>query len=392
MNDLSQNELLSAYLDGELTAAEQAEMERLLAQSPAAGQLLDELRALRNMLQTLPQEKLTEDLSRQVLRVAERRMLTEEEPGAAENGSMPPMPLGRSLVRRFLNRRTMTWMALMATIAIMIRISERWQGVPPVADAERQVALARPAQPAASPAAPPSIQSSGNGSIKADQVASARPTLKVAHVGETVAVVRCNISSDAAQKGAFEKLLYANGVVWRQRPEPSRALGGQKEKAARDAKQLPSDRSLFWQSIATGEENLVEVEATAAQLDAMLAGLKAQPDLFGSFSVQRNTNAYGRARSAFVAGQEKRPSSQSLAENAPRAAAAPAKAEQHVERHLQRPSLAGPPARQRMLFVLHVVGADHPPIAAKARAETKIDAAKPGEQAAPPGNASKLQK
>ena len=45
MNDLSQNELLSAYLDGEFSAAEQAEVERLLAARPAARQLLDDLRA-----------------------------------------------------------------------------------------------------------------------------------------------------------------------------------------------------------------------------------------------------------------------------------------------------------------------------------------------------------
>ena len=44
MNDLPENELLSAYLDGELSAAEQAEVERLLATNPAARQLLDELR------------------------------------------------------------------------------------------------------------------------------------------------------------------------------------------------------------------------------------------------------------------------------------------------------------------------------------------------------------
>lgn len=55
MNHLPQDELLSAYLDGELTAAEQAEVERLLATDPAARQLLDELRTLSATLQALPQ-------------------------------------------------------------------------------------------------------------------------------------------------------------------------------------------------------------------------------------------------------------------------------------------------------------------------------------------------
>ena len=39
------------------------------------------------MLRALPREKLPEDLSRQVLHAAERRMLSEEEPGAADDGS-----------------------------------------------------------------------------------------------------------------------------------------------------------------------------------------------------------------------------------------------------------------------------------------------------------------
>ena len=43
MNDPSENELLSAYLDGELTADERAEVERLLAANPAAREALDEL-------------------------------------------------------------------------------------------------------------------------------------------------------------------------------------------------------------------------------------------------------------------------------------------------------------------------------------------------------------
>ncbi len=109
------------------------------------------------MLQTLPREKLAEDLSRQVLRVAERRILTEEEPGAAEDGSMAPVPLGRSVLRRVLNRRTLTWLTLTAAIVLIIKISERWQGVPPLADAERKIALAKPLPPATGPVVPPSM-------------------------------------------------------------------------------------------------------------------------------------------------------------------------------------------------------------------------------------------
>ena len=68
MNNVPDTELFSAYLDGELTAAEQVRVEQLLATSPEARQLFEELRALGSTLQGLPQEKLDEDLSARVLK------------------------------------------------------------------------------------------------------------------------------------------------------------------------------------------------------------------------------------------------------------------------------------------------------------------------------------
>ena len=139
MNDLPQNELFSAYLDGELTAAEQAEVERLLATSPAARQLLDELRTLSATLQALPQQKVGEDLSQRVLRVAERRMLTE----GLDERENAPVPLERSVFRRFVNTRTLVWLGLTLAVALMITINDRRHRVPPAADAGKEVALAK---------------------------------------------------------------------------------------------------------------------------------------------------------------------------------------------------------------------------------------------------------
>ena len=106
-------------------------MERLLAARPAARQLLDDLRALSATLQSLPQEKLGEDLSQRVLRAAERRMLTEGKPDEAEISPFAPVPLVRSVFRRFVNRRTLAWLGLTAAIAVAIWINEQraagWQ-------------------------------------------------------------------------------------------------------------------------------------------------------------------------------------------------------------------------------------------------------------------------
>jgi anti-sigma factor RsiW len=142
--DLPQDELLSAYLDGELTAQQQAEVERLLAGSPPARQLLDELRALSATLQALPRRKLGEDISQQVLRQAERQMLM----GDAE-APRPAAVARESRLRRMLSRRALVWSALAVAVALVLMISDRqWR--------ERRVALAPASARRASE--PPSVQ------------------------------------------------------------------------------------------------------------------------------------------------------------------------------------------------------------------------------------------
>lgn len=106
MNDLPDNELLSAYLDGELTAAEQAEVERLLRRSPHARKTLEELRAMSQSLQSLPQRRLGEDLSEEVLRLAECRMLLE--PGDLSGGAGPAADDGLDAVNARAGRNDAT--------------------------------------------------------------------------------------------------------------------------------------------------------------------------------------------------------------------------------------------------------------------------------------------
>ena len=126
MKDVPENELFSAYLDGELTAEEQAQMERLLATSPAARQLMEELRALSATLQTMPQYKLGEDLSERVLRAAERRILTEP------RQPTPPTPTrGKAILRRVLNRRVLFWPGVAVAVALMLMLFNQNPQAPP---------------------------------------------------------------------------------------------------------------------------------------------------------------------------------------------------------------------------------------------------------------------
>lgn len=78
MKNVPENELFSAYLDGELTADEERRVEQLLAESGSARRLVDELRSLSAMVQSLPREKLPTDFSAEVVREARRRVFAED--------------------------------------------------------------------------------------------------------------------------------------------------------------------------------------------------------------------------------------------------------------------------------------------------------------------------
>ncbi len=144
MKNVPENELFSAYLDGELTAAEQAEVERMLAASPAARQLLDELRALSINLQSLPVHKLSVDLGPSVLRAAERRLLAG--PGGTD-ASISPTASGsiwRSTLRRLARPRNLLWPAVAAAAAVVMVLSNPPERRGGHEGREFEVAMARP--------------------------------------------------------------------------------------------------------------------------------------------------------------------------------------------------------------------------------------------------------
>jgi anti-sigma factor RsiW len=75
-------ELLSAYLDGELSAEQRREVEEVLADSAEQRQVLDELRDLHTQLQQLPRCQLGDEFVERVLQEAQRRSLATAAPTA----------------------------------------------------------------------------------------------------------------------------------------------------------------------------------------------------------------------------------------------------------------------------------------------------------------------
>jgi hypothetical protein len=138
------DERLSAYLDGELSAPEQAQLEARLVVDPELRQMVDELRAVRQQLEILPEYRLQATFAEQVLRRAEQEMLLSPLgsetvvssalntataalpiPAAAVQPVIAPLP-NRSTARRW--QRGVIWTAVAAAAVLLLIVTNRPRG------------------------------------------------------------------------------------------------------------------------------------------------------------------------------------------------------------------------------------------------------------------------
>lgn len=126
MNEIPNESWISAYLDGELNADERQQFDRWLSDNPAAHELMDELRALSQTLQTLPREELGTDFATRVLQRAERAVLLPEGDTAGgsasqpHGGAAPVPPAGMDWARW---SRPLFWSVLATAAGLMIVVS-----------------------------------------------------------------------------------------------------------------------------------------------------------------------------------------------------------------------------------------------------------------------------
>ena len=83
-NRVEQPEQLTAYLDGELSPAQRAEVERLIASESEARQLLEDLQETSRLVAALPPEQAPADLADAVVSRMERRDLLDEKLGKSQ--------------------------------------------------------------------------------------------------------------------------------------------------------------------------------------------------------------------------------------------------------------------------------------------------------------------
>jgi hypothetical protein len=166
------DELLSAYLDGELSPAERARVEERLVVDPVARQMLDELRSVSEAMQGLPRQDVGEDLSGAILSLAEQSRRSLDIPteagaaaiGASSNGDEPaaatvtPRSSGTEAIHQLpigRTRRGWVWAGLAVAAALLImfvnRDAERDAGLPQVASRQRLLRQSERGEQAAFP-------------------------------------------------------------------------------------------------------------------------------------------------------------------------------------------------------------------------------------------------
>ena len=152
MNEKIQDNLISAYHDAELSAAERADVERLLASSPEARAELESYRRLSGLLRESGRPTLTADLAPLVMHSIERQML-----------------LPQTVSRPLATPRSTNWAgALVAlTAAMMVAVSLMPQGNRDRQFANRHQAPVMPQNVVAQPG-PNSLQPLGGHAVAAN--------------------------------------------------------------------------------------------------------------------------------------------------------------------------------------------------------------------------------
>jgi hypothetical protein len=257
MNPAIEDELLSAYLDGELSDAEKADVETRLAADPTARQALDELRAVSASVNSLPRYELGEDLAQRVLRLAEQRMLTET----------PTAPIAQpreeeSRGRRFLRTRALVWAGMAVAIGLVFMLFDANRGTKP---GDNDVAKTPPATK--EPPQMVAVDPPQTGGVRANS-GDDKQQPPVAKPADSVLLVKCYVSAEGMRKRAFDVLLARHNVA---RDSDDRLTASA---LARDTSRV-SDK---W--AAEGKQKSFYAEVQPAAIQAVLEELTAKPELY----------------------------------------------------------------------------------------------------------------
>ncbi len=205
------DELLSAYLDGELSPEERAAIEARLAADPAAQRLLHEFRSVSQSVHALPQESLGRDLSEVIVRRAQqaRPAIATSAPSKTTVADGRPSHLGGELpkITIFGSRRTWFWASLALAAGLFIMFTQPGdekvnKTLPPVAQRDREIVSNNPVrEPAQRALSEPGISAPPESAPPASAVATDQRTLdKASAPAASMPAQQSGESIDAAKQ------------------------------------------------------------------------------------------------------------------------------------------------------------------------------------------------
>ena len=284
------DELLSAYVDGELTESERAQVEKRLASDPAASQLVAELQSLSATLRSLPRIQADAEVRAAVMKKIDERA-----------HSLPADTLSPS--RRFL------WPLLAIATLLMLMFLQ---------PAEQEVALNSPKKSVPqidAPAAPASAGLSSEpekSTALTDAVAEAQEHAPPADEQESnfalVHVTLTDLRSGAAQ---FDQLLVSNGVqIVDDESTPTLPVAkptgvasesssrAQNIEALEGGVHLEAKSELSQSADSALEPEMVLVEASPAQIEQILAACQNDTQTVESLTVDEPPSPNNNRRGA----------------------------------------------------------------------------------------------
>lgn len=127
MDRVSQEELIEAFFDGELTGVDRRQAEDLLVESDAARRWLKQLRAMHAVLGQLPRQTLPDGFAESVLRRAEQAMLKSPKPASHSHVAVAADPDQQVSLRRETWLRIWIGVAVAATALFVVVLPDYFQ-------------------------------------------------------------------------------------------------------------------------------------------------------------------------------------------------------------------------------------------------------------------------
>ncbi|MGI9455468.1 MAG: anti-sigma factor family protein, partial [Aeoliella sp.] len=244
------DELLSAYVDGELDEEQRARVEQRLRDDQSAKQLVAELQELSKTLRALPREQVGKELRELVLQRTEEKLVTASSQEAGSYSS-----------------RRWTWAAMAVAAALFLMVYQ------PVEDQEEELAVAKPqvgriehsAPELRAPAAAMVAEESLN-EIELDALAADEPVELAEEAAEQLFAVHLTVADVESGQQRFDELLVTNGIIVENEP-PGEVASEEEGKKEQNA-----------------EAEVVLVEASRSQIEGLLQACNADVRNWDSLS------------------------------------------------------------------------------------------------------------